>query len=1735
MGRYDDDYLDDDNQDEEDEDSGIGGSTSNPFSKGGGASVRGAGLPTTPRPSLSDSGSGNTFGRGGDGDGGGGNAPSPLNRPSLGGSGGGGSGSGGSPLPPARPPLGGGNAPSPLNRPSLGGSGSGGAGSGSSAGGSGGSGGNAFNRPALGGERAPLGGGDRSSGGGDRAPLGGGERAPLGGDRPSPPQRSPAFGSNDDDRKPSAPPARDDSGAARALGGLGNKLGVGSKDDDSKKDDAKAGGGSLGSRLNPFGNKKEDPPANARPQGADKDAKPAASGGAAAGGGIGGRLPSLPNLFGGAKKEDAPAGKDNKASGDKPSGVAGAAAGALAGVTSRLPFGGGAKKDDADKKDDAKPAGGGGLGGLASGLAGRLPFGGGKKDESSNATPPPKPASASGGGGAASNPAFGGGAKPATPATPSAGGGGFGSGNASMGGAAGARPSPPAPTGGGAPAFGGSGGTPSAFGAARPGTSAPTGAAATPAKTTAAKPAKAATGVSFMDRLRALNPLAATTTSKDKAAKARTSKGVKVEQEGLTLDNKLDILGIGLVITALVLLLSSLSPTKGAITQSINDSLSYTFGWGAVAVVAILFAVGVWLLARHFGDEAPSVSTIRIVGFAMTMIAGLTAAQFIDASNYVVGVNQDYLNTVRNVFLPIAYNLGRGGGYVGGEVYYLMLSNFGEVGGFLVVVLVLIIGMMLLFNLSIADFAVIVISNLRNIRDAYSRRSQRVSAVRMEKMRALDAAAMAAAIAAPKPILEPALPAGVMPSLPQPIMAALPAVTAAVLPPDEKRSISITTGGRTSRATFSSGENAGIPVAMPEAVPVTSSPAFAPAAFNPTPAPAPAPAKPGGFLGGLRGGNKPETSEKPAVPAAASGSEPAKSAGGLFGRFGRGRADEAATPSPAPAPMAPATPGIAASVAGAAAVGLAGGVGAVIGAAGAAGGVGNGQAPSAPQMPMPATPARPVPMQPAAQQPTGAPAIPFGGGAPVATPSPFAQPSAAPTSPPVAPAAQQQPAAQAPTPPAFGGAGQMPPPATTSAAASQPDVRAGDLLHHQQTTDPITTERLPSQPFERPAVQGTGGTPTRPMPPPYQRPPLAAGLKPVLGSDGDGAVAASPPVATPPPAATPLAPAARLEDDSAVDKSRLPSFKGTADLYAPAPRENRPASAPVAAAGAHDSLEVPPPPQPARGALAPEQEAQLAYAPRSTVKEWRAPNLATLLVSGVDQDVDHELLLRRARIIEETLASFASPGRVVDVRTGPVVTQFGVEPDYLEVRGGKRNRVKVSAIAALDKDLQLALGARSIRIEAPVPGKGYVGIEVPNEKAEVVRMRDVLESEQFKKMRLKSPLAIALGQGVDGTPVVGDLASMPHLLIAGTTGSGKSVCVNTIISSMLLHNTPKQLKFIMVDPKRVELTQYNGIPHLIAPVVVELERIVSVLKWVTREMDERYRKFSMAAARNIEDYNKHLPTSEEPMAYIVVIIDELADLMMLAPDDTERVITRIAALARATGIHLVIATQRPSVDVVTGLIKANFPARIAFAVAGSVDSRVILDQPGAERLLGRGDMLYVSGDAPAPQRLQGVYMSDDEISNVTRFWRGQVTDAELLAMSKPMGATLTSSDDAQRGTGAASGTGNVMFSRQANGSTSGTMPWDRSPSTTPSKRNRDDDDDSAMNEDVEDNDDVGDEMYEQAVDMVRRLNRASVSLLQRRLRIGYTRAARLIDLMEERGIVGPAVEGSKPREVIPLK
>jgi S-DNA-T family DNA segregation ATPase FtsK/SpoIIIE len=481
---------------------------------------------------------------------------------------------------------------------------------------------------------------------------------------------------------------------------------------------------------------------------------------------------------------------------------------------------------------------------------------------------------------------------------------------------------------------------------------------------------------------------------------------------------------------------------------------------------------------------------------------------------------------------------------------------------------------------------------------------------------------------------------------------------------------------------------------------------------------------------------------------------------------------------------------------------------------------------------------------------------------------------------------------------------------------------------------------------------------------------------------------------------------------------------------------------------------------------------------------WHLPSIDEILADAAEQELSQAEIRARVRIIEETLASFGVPAKVVEVNQGPTITQFGVEPGYIERRNSNgrvhQAKIKVSKIANLANDLALALAASPIRIEAPVPGRSIVGIEVPNSEVALVALRTVLENDVFRQ--IKGPLPIALGQDVAGNPIATDLASMPHLLIAGATGSGKSVCVNSIIASLLCSRTPDEVQFIMIDPKMVELTSYNGIPHLRAPVVIELERVVSVLNWATREMDERYRKFNRARARNIEAFNQQLMAKgEKPLPYVVVVIDELADLMMISPDEVERSICRIAQMARATGIHLVIATQRPSVDVVTGLIKANFPARISFAVTSQTDSRVIVDTGGAEKLLGRGDMLFMAPDSSKLVRLQGCFVSDKELSALVRHWKGVRLAQEPIQPEAVVQQQMWKEIEAVQAQAA-----------------------------------------------------QGDELLPKAIAIVQEHQRASISMLQRRLRIGYSRAARLIDTMEKQGIIGPAPGGSGTREVLQL-
>ncbi len=462
----------------------------------------------------------------------------------------------------------------------------------------------------------------------------------------------------------------------------------------------------------------------------------------------------------------------------------------------------------------------------------------------------------------------------------------------------------------------------------------------------------------------------------------------------------------------------------------------------------------------------------------------------------------------------------------------------------------------------------------------------------------------------------------------------------------------------------------------------------------------------------------------------------------------------------------------------------------------------------------------------------------------------------------------------------------------------------------------------------------------------------------------------------------------------------------------------------------------------------------------------------SLLAEDEANGIDEERIMAVAAKIVKTLKEFGIPSRVVGYRTGPTVTQFAVEPGYIEKIGPDgetvKQKVRVSQISALSRDLALALAADRLRIEAPVPGHSYVGIEVPNTTTSLVRLKPIIESREF--IRLGSQLALALGRNVSGEPVVADLARMPHLLVAGTTGSGKSVCLSAIITCMVMNNPPESLRLAVLDPKMVELARFSGLPHILGKVETEIERMLGVLRWAQQEMDQRYRLLEAARARDLENYNRKLERRKlPPLPRIVVLVDELADLMMAAPDQTEHSLVRLAQMARATGIHLVIATQRPSTDIVTGLIKANFPARIAFAVASSIDSRVILDVKGAESLLGRGDMLFLNPEVGAPQRAQGVLLNDREVDEVVAFWKAQRAQLPVEA-----------------------------------------PPW----------------------EDLVAEEDGGDELIEKAIELVRRTQRASASLLQRRLRIGFPRAARLLDELEDRGVVGPALGGGKDREVL---
>lgn len=529
--------------------------------------------------------------------------------------------------------------------------------------------------------------------------------------------------------------------------------------------------------------------------------------------------------------------------------------------------------------------------------------------------------------------------------------------------------------------------------------------------------------------------------------------------------------------------------------------------------------------------------------------------------------------------------------------------------------------------------------------------------------------------------------------------------------------------------------------------------------------------------------------------------------------------------------------------------------------------------------------------------------------------------------------------------------------------------------------------------------------------------------------------------------------------------------------------EVAPAEDPVEAAlpfiiNPNDQLEIPiiestpvkaakPKPEPRPKPAAPEASDDEAAALSIEVPEQAWPDYelpSTDILTPVPEDnsgQDKKEVLANARLLEETLGNFGIDAKVIQISRGPTITRYELQPSP---------GVKVSRIVSLSDDIALNLAAQQVRIVAPIPGKAAVGIEVPNKSISMVTLREVLESDGI--MEAESKLAFSLGKDISGKPIVADLAKMPHLLVAGSTGSGKSVCINTIITSILFRARPDEVKFLMIDPKVVELNVYNGIPHLILPVVTDPKKASVALNWAVQEMTERYKLFAESGVRDITGYNRKLAAGKgAPMPKIVVIIDELADLMMVAPNAVEDAICRLAQMARAAGIHLIVATQRPSVDVITGVIKANIPSRIAFAVSSMMDSRTIIDMGGAEKLLGKGDMLYYPVGMPKPMRVQGSFVSDTEVEDLIAYIKGQAGEVsynpEILDTVKTQ----------------------------------------------------------------EFNDEEADEFLEQAIEFVIATRQASASLLQRKFRIGYNRAARMVDSMEERGIIGPSL-GSKPREVL---
>ncbi len=1214
----------------------------------------------------------------------------------------------------------------------------------------------------------------------------------------------------------------------------------------------------------------------------------------------------------------------------------------------------------------------------------------------------------------------------------------------------------------------------------------------------------------------------------------------------LSLDTKLDLLGGALIIFALITVLSFLSREPGALTRIWLRFIYQTFGWGAYVVPFGIGAIGVWLIWRHFGEQLPPVDPVRITGALILFVGLLTFLHASVSAFQPVGqvwidptladpatpgytptliwekaracpndpqplVNQGWILQQAHLGSYDIAQCGYGGGYIGAFIQVTVQNLIGGVAVFVIGLAAMIVGLMMATRTTLPEalqYAIDAFNRLRGQPSAKPTAYRRDEKGRLVPYQAKEEAGKEED-KEPKPAVQPrgrvpgaegAKPGeGEEEKKPAPSPAAVP---------QGRPSIVTGLGPAGTPPTEA-------PTPVSAAAPVATAPAEMTATAPPSPAPAgqaappsggppppasgagPQPARPLPGAGGPPSGGPPSGPPKPpGAPSGLPGPQPGGRLPGLPGSQTGGRppglpgAQPGGTPPAAPESK-PSTP-------------LPG-----------SGPVGHPGSPSPPL-------SRPVDKPKADTEDEDTDSDNTSPGAGSGGPSPLPRSSVPPQRSSLAPgsgaSAAVGPRPQTPLPRPGG-----PPPAGASPGASQIRPGAG------RTFGPPPPESLgggrpapkPSSP-EKTEDGGAGkddivfddlagelddlrratdldrNTPQADM---GDKKP-ATNETPISDKPALRPVAAMPPApATKEPGGTPAG-ASPTPSSSSGQAAAVRSDEGTRlspeAASRPASSTATVAAPPAPAPKSSPSVGATPAPKPSQP---PRIEAETKKPEEKPA--WELPTIERMLDVTVEKTITDEEMRRRAEIIEQTLASFGAPGRVVEVNHGPVITQFGVEPDYIDGRAGKRVKVKVGKIGALADDLALSLAAPSIRIEAPVPGKGYVGIEVPNAEPSIVGLRDVMGTPEFRNLR--SPLKLALGQDVSGQPVVADLTSMPHLLIAGTTGSGKSVCVNGIICTMLMTCTPDELKMIMVDPKRVELTNYNGVPHLMAPVVTELERIVGVLKWVQREMDDRYRKFAMAGARNITDYNSRIEKEQidgERLAYIIVIVDELADLMMLAPDETERVITRLAQMARATGIHIIISTQRPSVDVVTGLIKANFPARIAFAVATGVDSRVILDMPGAEKLLGRGDMLFQAPDAPMPLRLQGVYVSDEEIERIVEHWRKQAAKAPTRPGTGPLPPT-------------------------PGGSPGGRAPASSAPASemfTP----------RMLQVPGAGDDDEGDidDLFDEAVELVRGMEKASISLLQRHLRIGYTRAARLIDLMEERGVIGPHEGGSKPRVVL---